>query len=95
MLTISLPRDLVTTLERHAEQQGTTIELLVVENLRRQFDPPPITEEPAEGSLYDFLRDSIGVLHSSDYVEGGARLSENTGKRFAELMIEKRAKEQL
>ena len=44
------------------------------------------TEEPA--TLADFLQGYVGVLHSSEYVSGGARLSEDSGRKFAEGLVD-------
>jgi len=53
------------------------------------------TPKDGEETLYDRLKDHIGVIHSSEYVPGGARMSEDTGKKFAEGMVEKRRKGRL
>lgn len=50
-------------------------------NLDLQRDETAQTEEPT--SLADFLHGHVGVLHSSEYVLGGARLSEDSGRKFA------------
>ena len=47
----------------------------------------PVIEQ---GNLADFLADHIGSIHSGDQHPGGARLSENTDKRFADLLQQKR-----
>ena len=41
-------------------------------------------------TLADRLTDYIGVLSSSEYVPGGAQMSKDTGKKFAEGMVKKR-----
>ena len=41
----------------------------------------------AEGSLADFLQGHIGILHSSEYILGGARMSEDSSKKFAESLL--------
>lgn len=43
----------------------------------------------AQGTLADFLRRHIGVLHSGEHVPGGARMSEDTGRKFTEILIKK------
>ena len=43
----------------------------------------------AQRTLADFLQGHIGVLHSSEYIPGGARLSEDTGRKFTEILIKK------
>ena len=39
--------------------------------------------------LAEFLRDHVGVLNSSEHVPGGARMSEDTGRKFTEILIKK------
>ena len=42
-------------------------------------------EGPSEtqGTLADFLQEHIGILHSSEHVPGGARMSVDSSKKFA------------
>ncbi len=44
----------------------------------------------AQGTLADFLRGHIGVLHSGEHVPGGDRMSEDSGKKFAEGLLKQR-----
>lgn len=54
-------------------------------------DPSNDDPKPAKtGSLAEAIAEFIGVLDSGEYVPGGAHLSERTGERFAELLLEKR-----
>jgi hypothetical protein len=46
------------------------------------------SEEPA--TLANFLREHIGVLHSSEHVSGGAHLSEDSGRKFSAVLTEQR-----
>jgi antitoxin (DNA-binding transcriptional repressor) of toxin-antitoxin stability system len=39
--------------------------------------------EEANAILADFLKGHVGLLHSSEYIPGGARLSEDSGRKFA------------
>ena len=94
-MDITLPQDIEQELAKHAEQHGTTVEDLAVATLRREFPPKLPVEEPTEGTLYDFLREFVGIIDTSDIFPDGSRLSENTGRKFAELMFEKRAKGKL
>jgi len=41
-------------------------------------------------SLADLLEGYIGVIDSSEYIEGESRMSEDTGEKFAQMMIQKR-----
>ena len=52
---------------------------------------------PKEGekTLADYLKDHIGVIDSGEHVPGGAHMSEDTGKKFAEGMVEKRRRGRL
>ncbi|MGH2588897.1 MAG: hypothetical protein ACRDJE_28570, partial [Dehalococcoidia bacterium] len=71
---------------------GTTPEMLVIESLQERFGVPSPEEtvEAPNGTLADALRDVIGVLHSSEFVPGGARLSENTGEKYAAELLKRR-----
>jgi hypothetical protein len=88
-MEITLPPEIEAALTERAQEQGTTPELLAADALRERF-APAVAEPACEGSLADYLRDYIGVFDSSEYVPGGARMSEDTGKKFAALMVEKR-----
>ena len=43
----------------------------------------------AQETLAGFLEGHIGVLHSSEYIPGSARMSEDTGRKFTEILIKK------
>ena len=87
MTTITLTPDLEEALSEEAQRQGTSPETLALDGLRRLYLPIP----PAEGETAgEFLKDFIGVLHSSEYVPGGAGLSERTGEAFTNLLLQKR-----
>ena len=91
MTTITLPPEIEETVAQHARRQGTTTELLVLDTLRRTFPPaaePP--EEKAGTSLFDLLKDHIGVIQSSEHVPGGAQMAIDSGRKFAEGMARKR-----
>ena len=91
-MIITLPPDIEQVLVEQARKQGTTPELLALDSLRARFMPSLSPEETteAEGTLTDFLGTHIGILHSSEHLPGGARMSEDTGKKFAAGMIKKR-----
>jgi hypothetical protein len=89
MITITLPPELEKTVSEKAEQQGTTPELLVLDELRLRFSPEK-PELGSEGTLADFLGDFIGCIHSSEVVPGGAQMSTDSGKKFAAGMVKKR-----
>ena len=54
-------------------------------------------ETPSEeqGTLADFFQGHIGILHSSEYIPGGARMSVDSGKKFAAGLLKKRQQEDL
>ena len=48
----------------------------------------------AQGTLADFLQGHIGILHSSEYVPGGTRMSVDSGKKFAAGLLKQRQPEE-
>lgn len=91
-MIITLPPDIELVLVEQARKQGTTPELLALDSLRERFIASPLPKgvTKSEGTLADFLGTHIGVLHSSEHIPGGARMSEDTGKKFAAGMVKKR-----
>lgn len=90
-MTITLPPELQHALEEQAELQGTTPELLAIDRLRDLLLPAAVPKSPeGEGTMADFFADFIGSIHSSEVVPGGAHLSEDTGRRFKEILQKKR-----
>jgi hypothetical protein len=88
--TIALPPELEQAIEERAQQQGTTPELLIVDKLREQFLPiPPLSPDTEGRTMADFFAGYIGGLHSSEFVPGGAQLSEDTGRKFTQLLLKK------
>jgi hypothetical protein len=90
-MIIILTPDIESALAEEARKQGTTPEVLALDCLRERFLPAG-TSEPSsgqQGTLADFLAGFIGVLASSEHVPGGARMSEDTGKKFAAGMLQK------
>ena len=88
-MTITLPPELEQAVAERANEQGTTPQLLALDELRRSF--PPKSSFPAEeGSLADFLGEFIGCLHSGEQVPGGAQMSTDSGKKFAAILSKKR-----
>ena len=94
-MQLTLTPDIENAITKQAAQKGVTPQQLALEGLRKLFIPT--AEETAEkpSSLADFLYGYIGVLRSSELVEGGAQMSENTGNKFAQLMMKKRQQDQL
>ena len=91
-MRITLPEDIGQVLIEQARRQGTTPELLVLDSLRERFLPSalPSGATAEAGTLADFLGSHIGVLPSREHVPSGARMSEDTGKKFAAGMAKKR-----
>jgi len=91
-MIITLPPDLEKPLAEQARKQGTTPEILALDTLRQQFPAESAAPEPDGGdakqesqTLYDFLKDYIGTISGTTEA-----LSEDTGRKFAEGMAEKR-----
>jgi hypothetical protein len=103
-MEIILTGDIEKALVSEAKERGTTPEELALESLRREFVHRSTREnsadveelqraqgaQGAQETLADFLSGFIGVLHSSEHVPGGARLSESTDDVFVKLLVEKR-----
>lgn len=91
-MTIIPTPDIEIALTEEARKRGTTPELLALDCLRAHFVPPPGSGNTASEheSLADFLADHIGVLSSAEQVPGGAGMSEDCGKKFAEGLLRKR-----
>ena len=96
-MTIRLTAEIETALAEAARLQGTTPELLALDCLRQRFVPAAATNctPNAQGTLADFLAGHLGVLASGEVVPGGARMSEDTGGKFAAGLIQKRAQGRL
>jgi hypothetical protein len=71
---IVVPPEIERALVEEARRLGTTPELLAVDSLRERFTPLGTEKKliKGQGTLADFLSDHIGVLHSSEFVAGGA-----------------------
>ena len=91
MVTITLPPQLEEIVMEQARLQGTTVELLTLDALHLWFagasSPPSL---PSGASLADALSDYIGAISTKDKYPEGSTLSENTGRKFAQGMVEKR-----
>jgi len=90
-VSIVLTPEVERALADAAVQEGTTPDELADVYLRerlltRKYDG----SATAPRTLAERLAGYVGVLNSSDYVPGGARLSENSGDQFTDLLLEKR-----
>ena len=90
-MLIKLTPDIEQALDEEARKLGTTPEQLALDSLRERFvrrEAPPYPAKKPE-TLAHFLRGHIGVLHSSEHVPGGARMSESSGKKFTAGLVAK------
>lgn len=91
LMIIKLTHDIEQALAEEARKLGTTPEQLALDSLRERFvgrEPPSPAREPE--TLADFLCGHLGVLHSSEHVPGGARMSEASGKKFTAGLLAQR-----
>jgi hypothetical protein len=85
MTTIIIPPEIEAPLTEAAKRQGTTPELLAVEGLRRLYAPASAAAAEANGgSLHDYLQGYIGAINGTS-----EPLSEQTGRRFTEMLHER------
>jgi hypothetical protein len=91
-MIITLTPDIEQALAAEAHKLGFTPEQLALDSLRERFLSPESEKAPVgeQETLADFLYGHVGVLHSSEYVPGGARLSEDSGRKFAAGLIAQR-----
>jgi hypothetical protein len=91
-MIIELTPDIEQSLAEEACKLGTTPEQLALDSLRERFvgreAPPSPAKEPE--TLAHFLRGHIGVLHSSEHVPSGARMSEASGRKFTAGLVAQR-----
>jgi hypothetical protein len=91
-VTIDLTPELKQKLNEEAHRQGTTPESLVRLAVEQLLAPRHEAHaKPAPGSLAELLEGYAGVFDSREWVPGGARLSENTGEKFTDILVEKHA----
>lgn len=89
-MQINLTFEIETALIRRAQQLNASPEKLALELLYQQLVDWQSGQIIEQSNMADFLAEHIGSIHSGDQHPGGARLSENTGKRFAEILQQKR-----
>jgi hypothetical protein len=94
-MNIALTPEIEQALTAEASRQKTTPELLALDCLRTRFVPPADVPTNGNATLADYLVGHLGVLSSSEVVPGGARLSEECGKKFATGLERKRQQGQL
>jgi hypothetical protein len=94
-MTIQLPPDLEEALDQVVRRRGTTRDSFVENLVRRELSTAAEAEPAPAGSLAEFLEGYAGVFDSREFIPGGARLSENTGEQFTDILAEKRAQGRL
>ncbi|HEY2882236.1 MAG TPA: hypothetical protein VGJ15_07370 [Pirellulales bacterium] len=96
MTTITIPPEIEAPLAEAAKRQGTTAELLALESLRERFVCQGSDQEaPREAkNLAEFLQGYVGVIHGERNHPSGTPWSEDTGKKFTELLVEQRRQKQ-
>ena len=96
-MTIKLTPALESALTKQARKKGTTPEMLALDTLHTQFGISKESKTSSENhsNLADYLSNHIGVLSSSEFVSGGAKMSENSRKKFTEGLIKKRQQNRL
>ena len=84
-MTITLSSDIQRALDEEARKRGVTPEQLALESLRERFVAAKTSAGPSQEpeTLAQFLAGHLGVLHSSEHVPGGARMSLASGRKFA------------
>ena len=90
-MSIQLTPELESALAEEARRRGTTPDLLAQAYLWERLDSPDNGVDEGEGTLADFLEGYAGVLSFEDEPGRGSRLSEDTGRRFGELLSRRQA----
>ena len=96
-MIIELTPDIVRGLTEEAHKRKMTPEQLALDFLRDRFRSLPLVDPSSEkpATALDMLRDFIGVIDSGEYIPGGARMSEDISRKFAEGLLNKHLKERL
>lgn len=87
-MRITVPPDLESALTEQARKKGKAPEDLALDTLRERF-PPVTPPTDTTDTLADYLADHIGVLGSSELIPGGADMSSDCGRKFADALTEK------
>ena len=85
-MSIQLTPELESALAEEARRKGTTPDLLAQTYLWERLDSTDIEATGSGGTLAEFLDGYVGVLSFEDQPGEGSRLSEDTGRRFGELL---------
>jgi len=93
-MTIELSAQLETALAHEAERRGTTPQALAVRMIESQLPPSPVRSHAASDeqprTMHDVWSSHIGAVASEPGDDANGRLSQETGRRFTELLIEQR-----
>ena len=93
-ITLSADEHLIEAANQRAAEEHTTLneqfQLWLKHYVQHEQQAGP---SEAQGTLADFLQGHIGILHSSEYMPGGGRMSVDSGKKFAAGLLKKRQQE--
>ena len=93
-ITLSADEHLIEAAYQRAAEEHTTLNEQFRLWLKYYVQSERQVSSEAQGTLADFLQGHIGVLHSSEYVPGGARMSVDSGKKFAAGLLKQRQQEE-
>ena len=90
-ITLSADEHLIKAANQRAAEEHTTLneqfQLWLKHYVQHEQQMGPLE---AQGTLADFLQGHIGILHSSEHMSGGARMSVDSGKKFAAGLLKQR-----
>ncbi len=94
-ITLSADEHLIEAANQRAAEEHTTLNeqfQLWLKHYVQHEQQAGYHEIPSEaqGTLADFLQGHIGILHSNEYMLGGARMSIDSGKKFAARLLKQR-----
>ena len=89
-ITLSADDHLIEAAYQRAAEEHTTLNEQFRLWLKYYVQSERQVSSEAQGTLADFLQGHIGILHSSEYVPGGARMSVDSGKTFAAGLLKQR-----
>lgn len=88
-MEIILTPELETEIKKRANERGVSPQELLLSEIHKLFAPPETqAEKPAE-TLYDFLQEFVGVNKNDNPTDDELNLSQNTGEKFTDLLMQK------
>lgn len=85
-LQVTLTPEVAAIVVREAARQGTSADAVVNDAIRERLAPDPDTADAARPkNLAEAIAPYIGAVNS-----GGANMSEDCGKKFTEILLQKR-----